>query len=248
MLESGQNISLLLAFSAGLFSFLSPCVLPLVPSYVSYITGLSFEDLTNTTERKDILRTTVVNSLLFIAGFSVVFVSLGASASYIGYLMISYQELIRKVGGIIIVICGLFIMGILKLRFLQVEKKLHLKAKPAGYVGSFLVGIGFAAGWTPCVGPILGSILLFASTSGSVTTGIKLLTIYSIGLALPLFISAVAINSFLSYFKRFHGYIRAITIASGLLLVILGILVYTNSLSMITFYLYKLGIGWDVYQ
>ena len=195
-MESGQNISLLLAFSAGLFSFLSPCVLPLVPSYVSYITGLSFEDLTNKTERTDILKTTVFNSLLFILGFSVVFISLGASASYIGKLMVSYQEIIRKVGGVIIIIFGLFIMGILKMNFLQVEKKMHIKSKPAGYIGSFLVGIGFAAGWTPCVGPILGSILLFASTSGSVATGIKLLTIYSIGLALPLFISALAINSF----------------------------------------------------
>ncbi|MFZ3092053.1 MAG: cytochrome c biogenesis protein CcdA [Nitrospirota bacterium] len=246
-MESGQNISLLLAFSAGLFSFLSPCVLPLVPSYVSYITGLSFEDLTNKTERTDILKTTVFNSLLFILGFSVVFISLGASASYIGKLMVSYQEIIRKVGGVIIIIFGLFIMGILKMNFLQVEKKMHIKSKPAGYIGSFLVGIGFAAGWTPCVGPILGSILLFASTSGSVATGIKLLTIYSIGLALPLFISALAINSFLSYFKKFHKYIRIITIASGLLLVFLGILIYTNSLSLITFYLYKFGIGWDVY-
>ena len=246
-MESGQNISLLLAFSAGLFSFLSPCVLPLVPSYVSYITGLSFEDLTNKTERTDILKTTVINSLLFILGFSVVFISLGASASYIGKLMVSYQEIIRKVGGVIIIIFGLFIMGILKMNFLQVEKKMHIKSKPAGYIGSFLVGIGFAAGWTPCVGPILGSILLFASTSGSVATGIKLLTIYSIGLALPLFISALAINSFLSYFKKFHKYIRIITIASGLLLVFLGILIYTNSLSLITFYLYKFGIGWDVY-
>ncbi len=246
-MESGQNISLLLAFSAGLFSFLSPCVLPLVPSYVSYITGLSFEDLTNKTERTDILKTTVFNSLLFILGFSVVFISLGASASYIGKLMVSYQEIIRKVGGVIIIIFGLFIMGLLKLNFLQVEKKLHIKSKPAGYVGSFLVGIGFAAGWTPCVGPILGSILLYASTSGSVSTGIQLLTIYSIGLALPLFISAVAINSFLSYFKKFHRYIRIVTISSGILLVFLGILIYTNSLSLITFYLYKFGIGWDVY-
>ncbi|MEK6655931.1 MAG: cytochrome c biogenesis protein CcdA, partial [Nitrospirota bacterium] len=222
MLETGQSMSLFLAFSAGLFSFLSPCVLPLVPSYVSYITGLSFEDLTNKTERTDILKTTVINSLLFILGFSVVFISLGASASYIGKLMVSYQDIIRKVGGVIIIIFGLFIMGILKMNFLQVEKKMHIKSKPAGYVGSFLVGIGFAAGWTPCVGPILGSILLYASTSGSVATGIKLLTIYSIGLALPLFISAIAINSFLSYFKRFHKYIRIITIASGMLLVFLG--------------------------
>lgn len=247
MLESGQSISLFLAFSAGLFSFLSPCVLPLVPSYVSYITGLSFEDLTNKTERTDILKTTVLNSLLFILGFSVVFISLGASASYIGKVMVSYQDIIRKVGGVIIIIFGLFIMGVLKMNFLQVEKKMHIKSKPAGYVGSFFVGIGFAAGWTPCVGPILGSILLYASTSGSVATGIKLLTIYSIGLALPLFISAIAINSFLSYFKRFHKYIRIITIASGMLLVFLGILIYTNSLSLITFYLYKFGIGWDVY-
>src|SRR3990170_2025658 len=245
MLESGQSISLFLAFSAGLFSFLSPCVLPLVPSYVSYITGLSFEDLTNKTERTDILKTTVFNSLLFILGFSVVFISLGASASYIGKVMVSYQEIIRKVGGVIIIIFGFFIMGILKLNFLQVEKKMHIKTKPAGYVGSFLVGIAFAAGWTPCVGPILGSILLYASTSGSVATGIKLLTIYSIGLALPLFISAIAINSFLSYFKKFHKYIRIITIASGILLVFLGILIYTNSLSLITFYMYKFGIGWD---
>ncbi len=254
MLEPGQSISLYIAFSAGLFSFLSPCVLPLVPSYISYITGFSFEELTNNNNeinnfnRRDILIATIFNSIFFILGFSAVFISLGASASYIGKLVAGYQDIMRRVGGVIIIIFGLFLMGLLNLDFLKAAMQLHLHSKPAGYLGSFLVGAGFAAGWTPCIGPILGSILLYAGSSRSVATGVKLIAIYSLGLALPLFISALAINSFLSSFRKFRKYIGMVTIASGLLLVVLGVLVFTNSLSLVTFYLYKLGIGWDVHQ
>ncbi|MGH7253813.1 MAG: cytochrome c biogenesis CcdA family protein, partial [Nitrospiraceae bacterium] len=163
MVESLHPISLFAAFMAGLLSFVSPCVLPLVPSYISYITGLSLDQLADAAERRRFRRAIVVNSLLFIVGFSCVFISFGASASLIGQMLITYQDHIRRFGGVLIVIFGLYLLGILNLNFLQTEKRLHFRSRPAGYLGSFLIGVAFAAGWTPCVGPVLGTILLYAS-------------------------------------------------------------------------------------
>ena len=197
-----NDISFTLAFMAGILSFLSPCVLPLVPSYVSFITGMSFEDLTGSADRKRVRNLTITNSLVFIAGFSAVFIALGASSSAAGRILFQYQEWIRIIGGILIIIFGLFISGFLKLDFLMRERKVHLGGKPAGYIGTFAIGMTFAAGWTPCIGPILGSILLFASAKGSAVYGIKLLSVYSLGLAVPFFISSLAITSFLSYSKK----------------------------------------------
>src|SRR5436189_4260872 len=165
MSQSTTNISLVAAFSAGLLSFVSPCVLPLIPSYISYITGLSIEQLTDSTVRSKFKKTIVVNALLFIAGFSAVFVSFGASASFIGQVLIAYQDHIRRIGGILIVIFGLYLLGILNINFLKMEHRFQFRNRPVGYVGSFLIGVAFAAGWTPCVGPVLGTILLYASTT-----------------------------------------------------------------------------------
>jgi len=180
-----EKVSLLMAFGGGLLSFFSPCVLPVIPSYISYITGISFEDLTGEQDRRRIRMVTLKNSLLFIAGFSFVFILLGASSSFLGSVLFEYQEAVRKIGGVLIVIMGCYIAGILKIGFLSRDKRLHLRNKPAGLLGSFLVGIAFAAGWTPCIGPILGSILLYAGTAGSVASGIELLTAYALGLGLP---------------------------------------------------------------
>lgn len=225
-----NDVSFPLAFMAGVLSFLSPCVLPLVPSYVSFITGMSFEDLTGTADRKRVRNLTITNSLVFIAGFSAVFIALGASSSAAGRILFQYQEWIRIIGGILIIIFGLFISGFLKLDFLMRERKVHLGGKPAGYIGTFAIGMTFAAGWTPCIGPILGSILLFASAKGSAVYGIKLLSVYSLGLAVPFFISSLAINSFLSYSKKFQKYMRVIMIISGILLIAFGVIMLTNRL------------------
>ncbi|HBG92615.1 MAG: cytochrome C biogenesis protein [Nitrospirae bacterium GWF2_44_13] len=225
-----NDISFSLAFLAGVLSFLSPCVLPLVPSYVSFITGMSFEDLTSVTDRKKMRNLTITNSLIFIAGFSAVFIALGASSSAAGRILFHYQEWIRIIGGILIIIFGLFIAGFLKFNFLMRERKIHLSGRPAGYIGTFVIGMTFAAGWTPCIGPILGSILLYASTKGSAVYGIKLLSVYSLGLAVPFFISSLAINSFLSYSKKLQRHMRVIMIISGILLIAFGVIMLTNRL------------------
>ncbi|OGW57505.1 MAG: cytochrome C biogenesis protein [Nitrospirae bacterium RBG_16_43_8] len=237
-----NDVSFPLAFLAGILSFLSPCVLPLVPSYVSFITGMSFEDLTGSTDRKRVRNLTIINSLIFIAGFSAVFIALGASSSAAGQILFQYQEWIRIIGGILIIIFGIFIAGFLKLDFLMRERKVPLSSKPAGYIGTFAIGMTFAAGWTPCIGPILGSILLYAGAKGSAVYGIKLLSVYSLGLAAPFFISSLAITSFLSYSKKLRKHMRAIQIISGILLIAFGIILLTNRLNDIVVLFPDLGI------
>lgn len=230
-----QNVSLFLAFSAGVLSFASPCILPLIPSYVTYITGLSLERLKTEGERGHRMET-FLHSLAFVLGFSIVFISLGASASLLGQVMARHQTLLRKAGGVIVIIFGLHFSGLINIRFLQVYKKAELKEKPMGYLGSVIIGLVFGAGWTPCIGPILASILLYASTAETMTRGITLLTAYSLGLGIPFIISAVAINSFLSFFQGIVRHMRALTVISGILLILIGILIYTNSLTSISTY------------
>lgn len=237
-----KDVSFPFAFLAGVLSFLSPCVLPLLPSYVSFITGISFEDLTAGVDKKKIRYLTITNSLSFILGFTAVFVILGASSSFVGRFLFEYQEWIRIIGGILIIIFGLFIAGFLKLDFLMREKKVHLSGKPMGYAGTFFVGMTFAAGWTPCIGPILGTILLYASSKGSALYGFELLAVYSLGLALPFFISSLAINSFLSYSQKILRYMRVIMVISGILLIIFGIMLLTNRLRELTGLLPDFGI------
>ena len=222
------------ALIAGLLSFLSPCVLPLMPSYLSYITGVSFEDLQDTTDKKRIRMRTLINSLFFILGFSLVFISLGASSSAIGRLFVSYQDWIRIIGGVVIIFFGLFVAGFFQANILQREKRFHLRGKPAGYLGSTVVGTAFAAGWTPCIGPILGTLLMYASAQGSTLYGVKLLSMYSLGLAIPFLFASLAFNSFLSYSKRIRKYMKVIMLASGILLIAFGILLLTNKLTLIT--------------
>jgi cytochrome c-type biogenesis protein len=225
-----DDISFSLAFLAGILSFLSPCVLPLVPSYVSFITGVSFKDLTVGLDKKRVRYLTMTNSAAFIAGFSTIFITLGISSSAIGKFLFQYMDLIRIIGGILVIIFGLFISGFLKLDFLMKDKKIYLSGKPAGYVGTFIVGMTFAAGWSPCIGPILGTILVYAGSKGSALYGFQLLAVYSLGLAVPFFISAVAINVFLSYSPKIAKSMRIIMIVSGLLLIIFGILLLTDQL------------------
>lgn len=231
-----------MAFLAGFLSFLSPCVLPLVPSYISFITGISFEDLTSAKDKKRIRFLTLSNSLLFISGFSLVFVSLGASSSFLGKIFFRYQDWIRIIGGVVVILFGLFISGIIKPIFLLKEKRFHLQGRPAGYVGSFIIGMTFAAAWTPCIGPILGTILLYAASEGSTLYGLKLLLIYSLGLALPFFLSSIATNTFLSYSKIFYRFMRIIMFLSGLLLIFFGIMLLSNKIREISRFFPDFGI------
>lgn len=237
-----KDISFPLAFLAGLLSFLSPCVLPLVPSYVSFITGISFKDLTVGTDRKRIRYLTLTNSAAFVAGFSSVFMALGVSSSAIGKFLFAYMDFIRIVGGILVIIFGFFIAGFLRLDFLMRDKKIRLNGKPAGYIGTFIVGMTFAAGWSPCIGPILGTILVYAGSKGSALYGLQLLTVYSLGLAVPFFLSALAINVFLSYSPKIAKSMRVIMIASGLLLIIFGVLLLTDQIKTLTRLLPEFGV------
>jgi len=236
-----QEISGFIAFSAGFLSFISPCVLPLVPSYVTYITGASFKELTDAKSRSRLRWVTLSHSLLFIIGFSTVFILMGASASYLGKILARYQYWMMKGGGILVIILGVHFTGIINLPFLQMERRFELRSKPLGYVGSFLVGIVFAAGWTPCIGPILSTILIYASTSQSFTKGLWLLASYSLGLGVPFFLSSLAFNSFLSAFERIKRYMRVITLVSGLFMIAIGILFLTDTFREINAYLNILG-------
>ena len=232
-MSGGQDLSLFIAFAAGLLSFLSPCVLPLVPSYVVFITGLSFEELTHEPSKQKLRRIILTHSLLFILGFSVLFTALGASASLLGQFLSEYRDIIRIIGGVLIILFGLFISGIFSLSFLQQEKKFHLQHKPIGYIGTFFVGVTFAAGWTPCVGPILSSILLYASTAENMLSGVFLLLAYSLGLGIPFFACSLALNTFLATFQKARRYIGLFTKIGGVLLVLVGVLLLTNSFEVL---------------
>ncbi|HIB54262.1 MAG TPA: cytochrome c biogenesis protein CcdA [Nitrospirales bacterium] len=240
------EVSFTIAFVAGFLSFISPCVLPLVPSYLSYITGLSLDQLTSEDDRRKLRGTIMMNSLLFIGGFSFVFMAFGASASFAGQLLFSYHDYLQKIGGVLIIIFGLYVMGIFKLKFLAMEKRIQLPTRPAGYVGSVLIGMVFGAAWTPCVGPILGSILALAATSDSMMAGVQLLGVYSLGLGIPLFVTALGVDSFLNYFKKVRAYMWAVSATSGVFLVLVGVMIYTNSFSQMTRILTDYGIGWYV--
>ncbi|HEY6871839.1 MAG TPA: cytochrome c biogenesis protein CcdA [Geobacteraceae bacterium] len=231
-----SNITFVGAFIAGLLSFLSPCVLPLIPSYITYITGLSFADLQAEHPTHKVRLQTMIHSLLFVAGFTVVFVLLGASATYIGGFLQEHMALLRKIGGVLIVVFGVHVAGIFDIGILLGEKRVTIHRKPAGYAGSFIVGIAFAAGWTPCIGPILASILMVAATEETVFHGIGLLLIYSLGLGLPFFLASLAMHQFLVFFNRFKRYIRIFEIVTGLFLILVGVLIFTNYFTILSRY------------
>lgn len=229
----GPEISLLGAFFAGVLSFLSPCVLPLVPSFLTYLTGLSFADLQEAHPTAVVRRRTVSHSLFFIAGFTLVFVLLGASATFVGSFLREHMALMRRAGGLLIVLFGFHVCGLLPIDFLLGEKRLHLQSKPAGYIGSMLVGVAFAAGWTPCIGPILASILMVAASESTVHRGIFLLLAYSLGLGIPFFLSSLAVHRFLQVFNRFKKNIRIFEIVTGLFLILVGLLIFFDKLTMV---------------
>ncbi|PCI38451.1 MAG: cytochrome C biogenesis protein [Elusimicrobia bacterium] len=208
-----------LAFVAGLASFLSPCVMPLIPVYLAFLTGTSFSELESGKGR----RLTVLHSLCFIVGFSAVFILMGASASAVGGQLFAYRDWIERIGGAALVLMGMWMVGLLKIGFLYKEARFHYQEKPAGFFGSVLVGSAFAAGWTPCVGPVLAGILLLASRSGSVWEGMVLLSVYSLGFAIPLFICALAIERMIPVLNKIKPKLPLIEKATGVCLMFVGV-------------------------
>ena len=234
----GLSLSaLLFALLMGMVSFASPCILPLIPSYVSYITGISFDELVSWESRRKNMNTALFHSLAFVTGFSVIFVLLGATASLAGQLLAEHLGFIRIAGGILMIILGLFVMDIVTIPFLQQDSRVQLKARSAGYLGTMLVGVIFSAGWTPCTGPFLGAVLLQASQTETVGRGIMLLVCYSLGLGVPFILAAVAISAFLSAFGKLKRYVKAIKVTSGGILVIMGLLLVTNKMTLLTSYM-----------
>jgi len=238
-----RSVDLWTAFGAGIFSFVSPCILPIIPSYMFFISGTSAssvaEDL-DEAERQQKKRQIILSSLWFILGFSLVFIALGATATGLGQVLKSHHDLLRKIGGVVIIILGLHMMGAIQIKALLYEKRMHLKARPPGFWGAFLIGISFALGWTPCIGPILGAILAIASTKAQVSEGVSLLAVYSLGLAIPFFVTALLMDQVFVYFRKIQKHMRKISIASGIFLILVGIMIFTNLLQSISNYLLTL--------
>jgi len=227
------DVGIMIAFSAGIFSFLSPCVLPLVPSYLAFVTGMSLEDLQEGVDR----RATFTHSLLFVTGFSLIFILLGASASFLGQFFRLYEVWIARIGGVVIILLGMHLAGVFKLAPLMQEKRIHLANKPAGYLGTLGVGMAFGAGWTPCIGPILGAILTYGMTQDTMWAGVGLLSVYSLGLAIPFLLASLALDRFLQTFQKFKKWIPVMEKASGALLIVLGILLLTGKFTMLAAYM-----------
>ena len=223
-----------IAFGAGFISFLSPCVLPLIPGYISYISGQNLEQIVE--KKQKILAKTIIFSL----GFSLVFISFGATASYFGSFLINYSDTLRIIAGIIIIIFSLQVMGVLKLNILNKEKRFYTKNYSNNLFFPFLVGTAFAFGWTPCIGPVLGSILTLAAVETSIAQGVILLSFYSLGLAIPFILSGYAITKFLSVSKNLKSKMRLISLIGGSILLITGILILTNVLQIVGFYLLEI--------
>lgn len=217
-------LQVFVSFGAGLLSFFSPCVLPLIPAYICFITGLSAQDLTGpSAEISTKKRLILIEALLFILGFSLVFVVLGASATFLGSYFITHQKLIRIIGSGAIILFGLHLSGLLKIKFLNQEKRFHLKKRPVSWLGSVLVGMAFGFGWTPCVGPILGGILVLAATADTVAQGVMLLCFYSLGLALPFLMVSIGIKWVLNLFTKIRKHLKLVSVISGILLIIVGV-------------------------
>jgi cytochrome c-type biogenesis protein len=230
-----------MAFAAGLISFLSPCVLPLVPGYLSFISGVSFAEIGEKEGSTPFLskekRIILYNSIFFIIGFSMVFILLGASATWIGTFISSKITILTKLAGLVIIFFGIYMMGFIRPRFLYKEARFQIKDKKFGYVGALLIGAAFAFGWTPCIGPILAGILTYAGTLEKVNQGVFLLLIYSLGLGIPFLVTAIGINQFWRFFKRIKKYMRFLEVTSGAVMVILGFMIFTNKLVLIPAYL-----------
>jgi len=225
----------LAAFLAGVLSFLSPCVLPLVPGYVSLISGASVEQLQSPERR--MFRTVMLHSITFVLGFSVVFIALGAVATEVGQIVNEYHSLLSKIAGIVVIIFGLHLTGLLKIKALYSDKRLHDVKGGASAMGSFMIGFAFAFGWTPCIGPILATILVLAGAQQTVWKGVVLLAVYSLGLAVPFLLTSLGVDRFLSFYGRFRRHLHTVEVLSGVLLIAIGVLIFLNNLRLLSGYL-----------
>jgi cytochrome c-type biogenesis protein len=243
-MEGAQNLSILVAMLAGLLSFLSPCTLPLFPSYLSFIAGVSYDELTGTSASPRTRRVLLASSLCFIGGFSLAFVALGLPFSLLGQALARHQRTIGLVGGVFIIVMGLYVAGWLRIPFLMQYWKVELKARPAGYAGAFLAGLTFAVAWTPCVGPILGSILTLAGAVGNAGTGMLMLAAYSLGLGIPFFLGALALNRFLGLFDRYKRLLPVVSTVSGLLMITVGVLLVTDYFTILARMALQLTPAW----
>ncbi len=228
------SVGVAISFTAGLLSFLSPCVLPLIPSYVTFVTGLSLEDVQRSR------RIALVHSLLFVAGFTLVFLALGATATAVGRLLGYHRVWIGRVGGALVIVLGLYLLGVFNIGLFARERRVHIATKPLGYLGTVLVGMAFAAGWTPCIGPILGAVLTFTASSADLNRGLLLLLAYSLGLAVPFVAAALMIDRFLAFFQRYRGALIWTSRGAGVLLIAVGVLMLTNMMSVMSAWLQPL--------
>ena len=240
---SGTDVTLWIAFSAGVLSFFSPCVLPLIPSYLTYVTGLSFGQLQEAHPGARVRLLVLLHSLTFIAGFSLVFIALGALAGIASATVQNHLReglvWVQRLGGLLIFLFGVHMTGLFHFGVLLGEKRVQLHSKPSGYFGTFLVGLAFAAGWTPCIGPVLGAILMIAASSGQVLHGVVLLSAYSLGLGIPFLISGLLFHGFLAAFQRFRKHIRLLEIGTGVLLMAAGVLLFFGYFARLSAYLYR---------
>jgi len=231
--------SLISAFLGGIFSFISPCVLPLIPIYISYISGISLEELMGKGKTLPVF----INSLFFVLGFTIVFVFYGASATFIGNLISKYKYILSKIGGIIIIIFGIHLTGLFRLKFLDYERKFNLKKGKTSYISSLIMGFAFSFGWTPCIGPILASIIVLAASKETLFQGIILLFTYSLGLGIPFILSGIFINYFFKIFSKIKRHFRKIEIIAGILLIILGIFVFFDMIQILSNFLPQFNVG-----
>lgn len=227
-MEPAASVGFAIAFAAGLLSFLSPCVLPLIPSYVTFVTGLTIDDVQRSR------RITLVHSLLFVTGFTLIFMALGATATTLGRLMGYNREWVGRIGGVIVIALGLYLLGVFNVGILSRERRLHIATKPLGYLGTIFVGMAFAAGWTPCIGPILGAVLTYTASSADLHRGLVLLFAYSLGLAVPFVIAALMIDRFIGVFQRYRAALLWTSRIAGVLLVGVGILMLTDTMRLLT--------------
>jgi cytochrome c-type biogenesis protein len=226
--QDAASVGVAISFTAGVLSFLSPCVLPLIPSYITFVTGLSLEDVQQSR------RIALIHSLLFILGFTLIFLALGATATSIGRLLGYNREWVGRIGGILVIALGLYLLGAFNLGFFSRERRFHVATKPLGYLGTVLVGMAFAAGWTPCIGPILGAVLTYTASSADLNRGLVLLLAYSLGLAIPFLLAALMVDRFIGLFQRYRGALIWTSRAAGVLLIFVGVLMLTDYMKILT--------------
>ncbi len=233
-MEPTATISLAIAFSAGLLSFLSPCVLPLIPSYITFITGLGLDDVGKAR------RTALTHGLLFVFGFTLIFLALGATATMLGRLLFAHRVWITRVGGMLLIVFGLYMTGALRIGALDVERRPHIADKPLGYLGTVFVGVAFGAGWTPCLGPVLGGILAYTSSVADLQRGLLLLFAYSMGLGVPFILSALMVDRFLAWFQRMRRHLWLVNRIAGSMMIVVGVLMLTGAFTMLAGWLVDL--------